>query len=162
MSFQPGHQPRGLQVAPKYRQSCERLPQGGNGAFRSQSLQKEVDFLSCSSSKPSSNLALIKGLIRKLDDPEQGSREAESPLELTKIYLKCLHGHFIHVLEQSLSPSVVKSTQMDFVVTVPAIWSEAAKQATERAAAMAGFCGNKRINLISEPVGTREASLMIS
>ncbi|KAK7426780.1 hypothetical protein QQZ08_006680 [Neonectria magnoliae] len=40
---------------------------------------------------------------------------------------------------------------MDFVVTVPAIWSPAAKQSTERAAAIAGFCGNQRIQLISEP-----------
>jgi len=40
---------------------------------------------------------------------------------------------------------------MDFVVTVPAIWSNGAKEATERAAAMAGFCGNQRIQLISEP-----------
>jgi molecular chaperone DnaK (HSP70) len=42
---------------------------------------------------------------------------------------------------------------MDFVVTVPAIWTSAAKQATERAAAMAGFCSNRRIMLVSEPVG---------
>lgn len=41
---------------------------------------------------------------------------------------------------------------MDFIVTVPAIWSNAAREATERAAAMAGFCGNQRIQLISEPV----------
>ncbi|KAM0208327.1 hypothetical protein ACHAPA_000240 [Fusarium lateritium] len=40
---------------------------------------------------------------------------------------------------------------MDFVVTVPAIWSPKAKQSTEQAAAMAGFCGNQRIQLISEP-----------
>ena len=56
------------------------------------------------------------------------------------------------MLEKRLSPSVVHSTPMDFVVTVPAIWSNAAKQAIERAAAMAGFCGNQRIHLISEPV----------
>lgn len=51
-----------------------------------------------------------------------------------------------------MSPSVVRATPMDFVVTVPAIWSNAAKEATERAAAVAGFCGNSRIQLISEPV----------
>lgn len=73
-------------------------------------------------------------------------------MELTKIYLSCLYTHFISILEKRLSPSVVRSTPMDFVVTVPAIWSNAAKQATERAAAMAGFCGNQRIQLISEPV----------
>lgn len=56
------------------------------------------------------------------------------------------------MLEKRLSPGVVRATPMDFVVTVPAIWSNAAKDATERAAAVAGFCGNKRIQLISEPV----------
>ncbi|PHH88276.1 hypothetical protein CDD83_7760 [Cordyceps sp. RAO-2017] len=87
----------------------------------------------------------------KLDEPGKANKDAESPQELTTIYLSCLHTHFISVLEKRLSPSVVHSTAMDFVVTVPAIWSNAAKQATERAAAMAGFCGNQRIQLISEP-----------
>ncbi|RDA89179.1 hypothetical protein CP532_0517 [Ophiocordyceps camponoti-leonardi (nom. inval.)] len=87
----------------------------------------------------------------KLDEPGRANKDNESPLELTRIYLSCLHTHFISVLEKRLSPSVVHSTPMDFFVTVPAIWSNAAKQATERAAAMAGFCGNQRIQLISEP-----------
>lgn len=51
-----------------------------------------------------------------------------------------------------MSSEVVKSRPMVFVVTVPAIWSHLAKQETERAAATAGFCGAKRIKLISEPV----------
>lgn len=87
----------------------------------------------------------------KLDDADTTTRDGESAVDLTKIYLTCLHTHFISVLEKRLSPSIVRSTPMDFVVTVPAIWSHAAKQATERAAAMAGFCGNQRIQLITEP-----------
>ncbi|KAL3954664.1 hypothetical protein ACCO45_010227 [Purpureocillium lilacinum] len=87
----------------------------------------------------------------KLDEPQKANKDGETPQELTRIYLSCLHTHFISVLEKRLSPSIVRSTPMDFVVTVPAIWSNAAKQATERAAAMAGFCGNQRIQLISEP-----------
>jgi hypothetical protein len=90
---------------------------------------------------------------RKLDDPSGTSGEGETPQQLTKIFLTCLHDHFIKVLEDRLSPAVVRTTPMDFVVTVPAIWSPAAKQATERAAAMAGFCSNRRIILVSEPVG---------
>ncbi|KAG5775004.1 hypothetical protein H9Q73_011325 [Fusarium xylarioides] len=89
--------------------------------------------------------------IRKLDDPAQITKEAESAKDLTKVYLSCLHEHFVSLLEKRLSSSVVKSTPMDFVVTVPAIWSPKAKQSTEQAAAMAGFCGNQRIQLISEP-----------
>ena len=90
--------------------------------------------------------------FRKLDNQDPAGEEDETPLQLTKIYLSCLHDHFISILERKLSHRVVQMTLMDFVVTVPAIWSNAAKQATERAAAMAGFCGNKRIHLISEPV----------
>ncbi|KFA47821.1 hypothetical protein S40293_06413 [Stachybotrys chartarum IBT 40293] len=86
----------------------------------------------------------------RLDEPERDN-DGESALELTKIYLSCLHSHFISVLEQRLSPGVVRSTPMDFVVTVPAIWSNASKLLTERAAAMAGFCGSQRIQLITEP-----------
>ncbi|KAI5464134.1 hypothetical protein BGZ63DRAFT_349688 [Mariannaea sp. PMI_226] len=88
---------------------------------------------------------------KKLDDVNNASKDGESADQLTKIYLTCLHTHFIRVLEKRLGGSVVRSTPMDFVVTVPAIWSHAAKDATERAAAMAGFCGNQRIQLISEP-----------
>uniref|UniRef100_A0A8H7TU91 Uncharacterized protein n=1 Tax=Bionectria ochroleuca TaxID=29856 RepID=A0A8H7TU91_BIOOC len=87
----------------------------------------------------------------KLDDPENERGDGETPEQLTKIYLSCLHEHFISILEKTLSSAVVRSTPMDFVVTVPAIWSNAAKEATERAAAVAGFCGNSRIQLISEP-----------
>ncbi|KAG6007349.1 hypothetical protein E4U21_006053 [Claviceps maximensis] len=90
----------------------------------------------------------------KLDEPETPNADGETPLQLTRIYLSCLHDHFIHVLEKKLSASVVQTTPMDFIVTVPAIWSNTAKQATEQAAAMAGFCGNRRIHLISEPVRT--------
>ncbi|KAG5915102.1 hypothetical protein E4U53_004528 [Claviceps sorghi] len=87
----------------------------------------------------------------KLDEPDTPNSDGDTPLQLTKIYLSCLHDHFIRILEDKLSSAVVHATPMDFVVTVPAIWSNTAKQATERAAAMAGFCGNRRIHLISEP-----------
>lgn len=94
----------------------------------------------------------VANFARKLDEPHKANKDGETPEELTRLYLSCLHTHFISIMEKKLSPSVVRSTPMDFVVTVPAIWSNAAKEATERAAAMAGFCGNQRIHLISEPV----------
>lgn len=102
---------------------------------------------------PSVRLPCLTRPYRKLDDPAQITKDGESAKDLTKVYLSCLHEHFVSLLEKRLSSSVVKSTPMDFVVTVPAIWSPKAKQSTEQAAAMAGFCGNQRIQLISEPVG---------
>ncbi|KAG6038727.1 hypothetical protein E4U41_003778 [Claviceps citrina] len=87
----------------------------------------------------------------KLDEPDTPNQEGETPLQLTRIYLSCLYDHFIGILERKLTSSAARSTPMDFVVTVPAMWSNTAKMATERAAAMAGFCGDRRIHLISEP-----------
>jgi molecular chaperone DnaK (HSP70) len=89
---------------------------------------------------------------RKLDEPSDTKIEGESAQELTRIYLSCLYSHFIGALESKLSPSVVQSTPMDIVVTVPAIWSNSAKQETERAASLAGFGEEQKIKLISEPV----------
>ncbi|KAG9258601.1 uncharacterized protein F5Z01DRAFT_615130 [Emericellopsis atlantica] len=100
---------------------------------------------------PESSKRNVADFSRKLDEPHKANKDGETPEELTRLYLSCLHTHFISIMEKRLSPSVVRSTPMDFVVTVPAIWSNAAKEATERAAAMAGFCGNQRIHLISEP-----------
>lgn len=89
---------------------------------------------------------------RRLDEPSDTKTEGESAQELTRIYLSCLYSHFISVLEGKLSSSVVQSTPMDVVVTVPAIWSNSAKQETEKAASLAGFGGEQNIKLISEPV----------
>ena len=147
-----GPQSTRSRVAPRYPLSCARSPRGGNGGSRSRNLPREANSSNCSSQRLSSGLSLIEEPCRKLDDPSKTTRDGESAEELTKIFLSCLHTHFISILEKRLGPSIVRSTPMDFVVTVPAIWSHAAKQTTERAAAMAGFCGSKRIQLISEPV----------
>ncbi|RFU77784.1 phosphatidyl inositol 3-kinase [Trichoderma arundinaceum] len=87
----------------------------------------------------------------RLDEPSDTKTDGESAQELTRIYLSCLYAHFISVLEGQLSPSIVQSTPMDVVVTVPAIWSNSAKQETENAASLAGFGGENKIKLISEP-----------
>ncbi|KAH6604197.1 hypothetical protein Trco_007643 [Trichoderma cornu-damae] len=87
----------------------------------------------------------------RLDEPSDSRTDGESAQELTRIYLECLYAHFISALEGQLSPSVVQSTPMDVVVTVPAIWSNNAKQETEKAASLAGFGGENKIRLISEP-----------
>ncbi|KAL6823063.1 hypothetical protein J3E69DRAFT_338625 [Trichoderma sp. SZMC 28015] len=87
----------------------------------------------------------------RLDEPSDTKTDGESAQELTRIYLSCLYTHFISVLEGQMSPSVVQSIPMDVVVTVPAIWSNNAKQETENAASLAGFGGEKKIKLISEP-----------
>lgn len=143
-------------AVPRSRPSCAESHLGGNGVSRSQRAPRGFASSSCecrrrgtAKDEPCQSDIVM---CRKLDDPGRQNKDGETPEELTKVYLSCLYQHFIGVLEKRLSPGVVKATPMDFVVTVPAIWSNAAKEATERAAARAGFCGNQRIQLITEPV----------
>lgn len=45
-------------------------------------------------------------------------------------YLSALNKHVIFILEQKLGASVLRTTPIEFVLTVPAIWTESAKQKT--------------------------------
>ncbi|KAF2790366.1 actin-like ATPase domain-containing protein [Melanomma pulvis-pyrius CBS 109.77] len=87
----------------------------------------------------------------KLDDPTSTSTTTQPPEELAQLYLSYLYKHMISILTERLSSSIVKNTPIDFILTVPAIWSNAAKQKTETAAVRAGFKGSKKIHLVSEP-----------
>lgn len=42
-------------------------------------------------------------------------------------------------------------TRVDFVLTVPAVWNDAAKQRTQKCAENAGFANGHRLTMISEP-----------
>jgi molecular chaperone DnaK (HSP70) len=92
---------------------------------------------------------------RRLDDPSGATTDTKPPEELTQIYLSHLYTHMKYSLEKSLSASTVRSTPIDYVITVPAIWTEAAKQKTLTAAEKAGFKSNKKTYLVSEPVSWR-------
>ena len=48
-------------------------------------------------------------------------------------YLSALIYHLAYMLREKLGPVVLKDTPMEFVVTVPAIWSDKAKDRTKRA-----------------------------
>jgi len=96
---------------------------------------------------------LSNGSSSKLDDPVSGRGDTKPPEELTQLYMSHLYKHLMWTLGERLSSSVVESTPIDFVLTVPAIWSNAAKQKTETAAVRAGFKATKgrKIHLVSEP-----------
>ncbi|KAK8190988.1 hsp70-like protein [Phyllosticta capitalensis] len=68
-------------------------------------------------------------------------------------YLKFLHKYMVQTLCKRFGKDVYDLTPIDFWVTVPAIWSDGAKDATKKAAISAGFGARKsdRINIISEP-----------
>ncbi|KAI8932989.1 hypothetical protein NX059_009643 [Plenodomus lindquistii] len=87
----------------------------------------------------------------KLDGSAQIGDNSQSPEELARIYLSHLHQHLMSTLRKQLSASVVTSTPIQFVLTVPAIWSDAAMKKTETAAEQAGFRGSRKIRLVTEP-----------
>ncbi|KAI9892503.1 MAG: hypothetical protein M1814_001460 [Vezdaea aestivalis] len=72
--------------------------------------------------------------------------------DVVKDYLSALYTHAMSTLYQRFDRSLMAITKVDFVLTVPAIWSERARSKTEEAARLAGF-GNPEhsFQLLSEP-----------
>ncbi len=68
-------------------------------------------------------------------------------------YISALGDHLMYTLREALSEGVVKSTPLEFIVTVPAIWSDLAKEKTKLACQRAkGLSATKSpIHLVSEP-----------
>lgn len=82
--------------------------------------------------------ALPPGYNRKLD-----------AVKLTIDYLGLLHSHTLEILRLKLGDSVVNTTPINYTITVPAIWSDAAKVQTQRCASAAGM--GDEIQIVSEP-----------
>ena len=66
-------------------------------------------------------------------------------------YLTKIYQHTMETLTRRYGESFMNSTEVDFVLTVPAVWSDAAKNATLQAAERAGMGNRHELKLISEP-----------
>jgi molecular chaperone DnaK (HSP70) len=64
-------------------------------------------------------------------------------------YLTHLREHIIRVLKIKVGEGVIESTTIEYIITVPAIWSDAAKFRTRACAKRAGMGGD--LQIISEP-----------
>ncbi|RFU34294.1 hypothetical protein B7463_g2070, partial [Scytalidium lignicola] len=71
--------------------------------------------------------------------------------DLTAAYLAKLCDHLMYTLEQKVGQAVLRTIPIEFCLTVPAIWSEVAKEKTLRACEKAGVKSNSKILLVSEP-----------
>ena len=71
---------------------------------------------------------------------------------LTADYLRALKKHLLYILQIQLGTHQAKETPLQFILTVPAVWSEVAKEKTLTAAEDAGFGENAPILTVSEPV----------
>ena len=72
-----------------------------------------------------------------------------SPEKLCTDYLAALKTHTEKVLQHKLPASIIKSTPIEYIITVPAVWSDQAQEKTRKCAFDAGM--GKDLQIISEP-----------
>ena len=78
-------------------------------------------------------------------------RGGRSVDKLVTDYVSALGDHLMYTLREKLGHQVVKSTPLEFVVTVPAIWSDLAKDKTKQACQKASSLNAQKVHLVSEP-----------
>ncbi|KAI9747653.1 MAG: hypothetical protein M1815_004008 [Lichina confinis] len=82
------------------------------------------------------------GQLRKYD---------RNVMDAVSDYLTQIYDHTMNTLTKRYGESFMATTKMEFVLTVPAVWSDAAKNATLQAAERAGMGSQHEVRLISEP-----------
>lgn len=77
----------------------------------------------------------------------------KTSLEVTMDFLSKIYDHVFECLQGVIGKMAVEHTSIRFVITLPATWSLAARQATRQAAREAGFGSRERddVVLIDEP-----------
>ncbi|KAK3101210.1 hypothetical protein FSP39_001786 [Pinctada imbricata] len=97
------------------------------------------------------NKALFKERLRR-DAVIKDMEDREYPLlDLMAMAYKYLIEHFLHQLEsRTLLKDITPKTDIQWVITVPAIWTDASKQFTREAAIKAGL-SEHQIKLAYEP-----------
>ncbi|KAF4989743.1 hypothetical protein FGRMN_8930 [Fusarium graminum] len=83
-------------------------------------------------------------------DGARGGRNVDT---LVTDFTSQLGDHLLYTLREKLGDSIVSSTPLEFVVTVPAIWSDLAKDKTKKACQKASglSTSQQQVHLVSEP-----------
>lgn len=74
-----------------------------------------------------------------------------NPEMMTIDFLTALRQHVEMVMEHKLPTSVYLTTPIEYIITVPAVWSEAAQAKTRTCAEKAGMGEGAALHLVSEP-----------
>lgn len=72
-------------------------------------------------------------------------------MEAVTDYLAQIYKHSMETLARRYGETFLSLTKVQFVLTVPAVWSDSAKDATLKAAENAGMGKRHELQLISEP-----------
>lgn len=89
--------------------------------------------------------------VSPLDTAAQLRKCDRTVMDAVSDYLTKIYEHTMDTLTRRYGESFMKITPVDFVLTVPAVWSDAAKNATLQAAERAGMGNRHELKLISEP-----------
>lgn len=89
--------------------------------------------------------------VSPLDTAAQLRKCGRTVIDAITDYLRKIYLHTIETMTRRYGEGFMKSTKIDFVLTVPAVWSDAAKNATLQAAERAGMGSRHALKLISEP-----------
>ena len=69
--------------------------------------------------------------------------------DMTRDFLKGIHDHSVSTLKSQITAAIFGTTPVEYILTVPAIWSDAAKETTKACTVAAGLIGP--IHMMSEP-----------
>ena len=89
--------------------------------------------------------------VSPLDTAAQLHKYRKTVMEAVSDYLAQIYKHTMETLTRRYGEAFIGMTKVDFVLTVPAVWSDSAKDATLKAAEKAGMGNRHEVKLISEP-----------
>ena len=82
---------------------------------------------------------------------DQLQSSGKTPVRAVADYLTELHAIAIKEMTRRFGQQMMLTTRIEYVLTVPAVWSDSAKNATLQAAEKAGMGNKHELKLISEP-----------
>jgi hypothetical protein len=89
--------------------------------------------------------------VSPLDTAAQLRQYGKTVMDAVSDYLTEIYKHTMDTLTKRYGESFMAQTKVEFVLTVPAVWSDSAKNATLQAAERAGMGNRHDLKLISEP-----------
>lgn len=89
--------------------------------------------------------------ISPLDTAAQLRQYGKTVMDAVSDYLTMIYNHTLETLTKRYGEQFMKTAKVEWVLTVPAVWSDSAKNATLQAAERAGMGKAKNLKLISEP-----------
>ena len=79
------------------------------------------------------------------------STGGNTPEYLTTEYLRALRSHAELMVVRNVLNAAFRSTQREYVITVPAVWTEKARDLTAKCAVNAGMGSEDKLHIVSEP-----------